>query len=95
MATRLPEAFDENVKAKAIERLQRIGFDVNADFDAALLKSAKQGDDAVMRLLLDIGVNIQTKDGKGCTSLWIAAWCGHEKVIELLLDPGTECRGRV
>jgi ankyrin repeat protein len=55
----------------------------------ALLRAAKDGHEAVVRLLLESGkTDIDSKDNNGQTPLSWAAENGHEAVVRLLLESG-------
>ncbi|KAF5675926.1 ankyrin repeat-containing protein [Fusarium denticulatum] len=54
-----------------------------------LLLASRNGHEAVVKMLLDIGkVNIDARDKGGQTPLSCAAENGHEVVVEMLLDTG-------
>src|SRR5277367_5111474 len=48
------------------------------------------GHEAVVKLLLEKGANVEYKSGNGCTALWWAAEKGHEAVVKLLLEKGAD-----
>jgi ankyrin repeat protein len=48
-----------------------------------------RGHEAVVKLLLEKGVDMKFKDWCGWTPLWRAAENGHEAVVKLLLGKGT------
>ncbi|KAI4209100.1 MAG: hypothetical protein LQ351_007936 [Letrouitia transgressa] len=52
--------------------------------------AASSGHKAVVKLLLDSGADITTKDECGWTALHLAARGGHEAIVELLLDSGAD-----
>ncbi|CZR58258.1 uncharacterized protein PAC_08149 [Phialocephala subalpina] len=58
--------------------------------DSWLFRAAKEGQQAVVRLLLENGAELETKDGYSQTPLSWAARKGHEAVVKLLLDKGAE-----
>jgi ankyrin repeat protein len=51
-----------------------------------LLLAAERGDEKMVRLLLERGVDIDTKDSKGRTALILAAARGDEEIVGLLVD---------
>ena len=56
-----------------------------------LLWAAWNGHEAVVKLLLERGAELETKDNdSGRTPLLWAAWNGHEAVVKLLLEKGAE-----
>lgn len=68
---------------------QCAGVQIEATEGAAiLLASAHNGEEAVVRMLLDSGVDIEAKDGSGWTALHCAAHRGQEPVVRLLLERG-------
>jgi ankyrin repeat protein len=51
--------------------------------------SAKNGQEAVVKLLLETGkLNANLNDGSGRTPLWWAAKNGHEAVLKLFAEMG-------
>jgi ankyrin repeat protein len=59
--------------------------------ESSLLKTAAKGHEAVMKLLLEKGAELETKDDdRGRTPLLLAAENGHEAVVKLLLEKGAE-----
>ncbi|KLU93208.1 hypothetical protein MAPG_12145, partial [Magnaporthiopsis poae ATCC 64411] len=70
---------DKGVPADLIETAcRRVG----------LLQAAYDGQEAVVRLLLEKGVSREPKDRDGDTPLSLAAIRGHEAVVRLLLEKG-------
>ena len=53
-----------------------------------LLYSARSGDAANVRCLLNAGVNVNEADKGGSTALMFAALKGHTDIVRLLLDKG-------
>ena len=51
---------------------------------------AWNGHDAVVKLLLEKGAELETKDSDGQTPLSWAAEDGHDAVVKLLLEKGAE-----
>lgn len=52
--------------------------------------AAAEGDEATVKLLLDRGVGIKTRDGNGMTALSQAAAEGRDAILQLLLDKGAD-----
>ncbi|MBL0167457.1 MAG: ankyrin repeat domain-containing protein [Propionivibrio sp.] len=51
-------------------------------------KAAIQGDLAAIKVLLEAGADINTRDALGRTPLHMAAFCGRPKTTELLISSG-------
>ena len=60
--------------------------------DAAVV-GCENGHEAVVKLLLEKGAELETKDDNGRTPLSWAAENGHEAVVKLLLEQGRRARG--
>lgn len=67
--------------------------DYGENFETPLMKAARSGTDAIARLLLERGANVNTKDNEGSTALNFAVDRGHASMVALLLaakaDPNT------
>jgi hypothetical protein len=59
-------------------------------YDSTLLWAVMNGHEAVVRLLLEKGAELESKDSEGQTPLSWAAAKGHEAVVQLLLEKGAE-----
>ena len=59
-----------------------------------LLKMAKEGQDALVRTLLDAGADINARDEDGRTALMLAAMEGHLDTVAALLDAGADVEAR-
>lgn len=70
-------------------------FDVNLKRDMydqyPLISAAENGHEAVVRLLLERGANIESKDTEGRTAISVAAENGQLAVVNLLLQQGANC----
>ena len=63
----------------------------NNDSPTALWWAAEKGHEAVVKLLLENGANVEFKDRyHDRTPLLLAAGNGHEAVMKLLLEKGAE-----
>ena len=60
----------------------------------ALICAAEGGHEAVVRLLLEKGANVNAKEDNGETALHEAAWGGHEAVVQLLLEKGANVNAK-
>lgn len=60
------------------------------DAQTLFLKAAQKNRLLVVKLLLDKGVDIETKDTRGRTTLFLAAWNKELAMVELLLERGAE-----
>lgn len=61
---------------------------------ASLLDAAKEGDYETVRQLTTNPINLEVKDDLGMTPLMLAAWKGHQSVVELLLRRGSDVKAR-
>ncbi len=52
------------------------------------LDNAKQGNDKIVRLFLQAGIDVNIKNNDGQTALMYAAYNGHKSTVELLLKSG-------
>jgi len=55
-----------------------------------LLQAARNGQENIVRQLLDRGADVNRRYRYGCTALMGAAEGGHENVVRLLLDRGAD-----
>jgi ankyrin repeat protein len=60
----------------------------------ALLWTARYGHEAVVKLLLEKGAELEAKDNYGQTPLLWAAENGHEAVVKLLLEKNAELEAK-
>ena len=84
-----------------VSRLLEDGGDVNVkvddwwDDEASLLHVAARHDSvSVARLLLDRGIDPDSRDGDGATPLHRAAWAGNHEIGAMLLDRGASVNAR-
>lgn len=59
-----------------------------------LLWAAKNGHDSAVRLLLERGAHVATRNNEGVTALYWTARNGHALIVQQLLDKGADCRPR-
>ncbi|KAG7402819.1 Ankyrin repeat domain-containing protein 50 [Fusarium oxysporum f. sp. rapae] len=72
-----------------LERADQAGINIDgkdASGRTPLWWAAAQGNEAIVRLLLDRGAHIEAADDDGWTPLLRAAENGHETIVQLLLD---------
>ncbi|KAL0639987.1 hypothetical protein Q9L58_000815 [Maublancomyces gigas] len=62
------------------------GYESKESQTIRVFEAAKIGDDAVVRELLGVGVNVNSTDSSGRTILQAAAECGHEEVVKMLIE---------
>ncbi|KAJ4168311.1 hypothetical protein NW754_013645 [Fusarium falciforme] len=67
----------------------------NIDSQTPLLWAAMNGHEAVARLLLEKGADLEVKDRNGYTLLMLAALKGHEAVARLLLERGADLEAKI
>jgi len=61
-----------------------------AELQQMALDAARQGDTELLRPMLEAGMPVELKDGKGNTLLMLAAYHGNAETAQLLLDRGAE-----
>ena len=67
----------------------------SGELPSTLMWAAEEGHEAVVRLLLDRGADIESRDTEyGQSPLSLAARYGHEAVVRLLLDRGADTESR-
>ena len=74
--------FDLPQLSRAAESRNNIGGEIPLSW------AVRNGHEAIARLLLEKGANLESKDIKGYTPLSIAAFKGHEAIVRLLLEKG-------
>ena len=57
--------------------------------------ASQNGHENVVKLLLDNGANIDTKDKSGATPLWTAAQNEHDNIVKLLIDKGANVNTKI
>lgn len=54
------------------------------------MTAAESGHEVVVKLLLEKGTELESKNGSSQTPLSGAAWGGHKAVVKLLLEKGAK-----
>lgn len=62
----------------------------HGDFDTALQAAATRGEETIVKLLLEAGVDVNNKIGRYGTALTIASRGGHEDVVRMLIQSGAD-----
>jgi ankyrin repeat protein len=52
------------------------------------MAAALTGDDAIVKVMIERGADVNTRDRFGWTALRFAAWKGHTDIVELLRQAG-------
>ena len=58
--------------------------------ETTIIEASKNGHEDIVKVLIEKGVDIDTKDDYGCTSLYYAALKGHAELVDLLIENGAE-----
>jgi hypothetical protein len=82
-------------QSEELERRQAAVSSVSpAELDAAMRKLGREGDSADLKGLLERGLDVNARDGKGRTPLMAAASAGDGEVLRLLLERGGDVNAR-
>jgi ankyrin repeat protein len=63
---------------------------LDPDEQTALVRAAESGNTAAVRLMLELGLPIETRGEDGATALHVAAYSGSADTVQLLLDRGAD-----
>ena len=78
-----------NSKNRLLEKIKH-----ELDSDRALMQAAHEGNAGQVKLLLDIGVDVNAKTNDGVTALMYASSSGSAEAVKLLLDAGSEVNAK-
>lgn len=78
----------KNYSESLVQRLIAMGINDGEDFSLYLMPAARFGHEAIVKLLLDKGANINVVDGNTWTPLHTAVINDQEATMKLLLDKG-------
>lgn len=65
-----------------------------AELQQMALDAARQGDTEMLRPMLEAGMPVELKDGKGNTLLMLASYHGNADTVDLLLENDAEAEAR-
>ncbi|WP_172834244.1 ankyrin repeat domain-containing protein [Nitrospira japonica] len=63
-------------------------------FIGALPVAAEKGDLTAVKLMLEKGENVESRDSWGHSALMSAAWAGHDEIVQVLLENGGAINGK-
>ena len=76
--------YESTVETSKLRRLT--SFTAEADLNKSLQYAARIGDEYFARAFLQKGATIDTRSRRGMTALHLAAYMGHAKVVQVLLE---------
>ncbi len=77
-----------------VQALLQGGAFAKADYDTQISSLVGKGAEAVMKVMIDNGADLEGKDGQGYTALHHAAWIDDQQLITLLLDEGANIEAK-
>lgn len=82
-------------KAKKLHK-KGVSYDVLSTSDdmTGLMRAADEGIDQLVKDILALGANINTKNASGESALWYATYSGHEKLALWLIEKGASAQGQ-
>jgi len=83
--TKIPEAINEQVLRKLLEKEDELVSSGNAR-NRLIVEAARSGCIKTVERLLQLGVDVDTRDGKGQTALMVASQGSRKSLVQLLLD---------
>ena len=94
----LSSLFYRAMKKNDINKVRQVlaqGFDLHGEYAySVLIDATKEGRSEIVRVLLDAGANVHTKDDKTRTALMYAAMGGQTDIVKMLLDKGANPNDR-
>ena len=85
----------EMAKAKKLHK-KGVSYDALSEADdmTGLMRAADEGIDQVVKDILALGANLNTKNSSGENALWYATYSGHEKLALWMIKKGASAEGQ-
>lgn len=92
---RVSAGIDSEATLRKIKCLSsKKALDLKGALDRALLRYAKEGNHMPLEVLINLGVDVETKDEEGQTPLMWACKMEHAEILELLINAGANVNAK-